>query len=64
MPKQKEFQAGALSGLLATIMIVALSVMAFTALQPARDPPMRVADLSIPMPDLPVLPGVIPSGET
>jgi hypothetical protein len=62
MPTHKDFQAGAFSGLLAAIMIVALSVMAFNALTSAREPPMRVADLSIPIPNLPI-PGVIPSGD-
>lgn len=35
MPDNKEFRLGAYSGLLAVIMVVALSVMAFMALEPA-----------------------------
>jgi hypothetical protein len=35
MPDSKEFRFGAYSGLLAVIMVVALAVMAFMALEPA-----------------------------
>lgn len=44
---------GAVSGLVAGVMVIALTAMAFKAL-PAHEPPMRVAaDLSVPDVDLP-----------
>lgn len=53
MENRNHSEAGMFSGLLAAIMIVALSVMALTSLTPAREPPMRVADAGIALPDLP-----------
>lgn len=44
MSDDKEFRAGAYSGLLAVIMVVALVVMAMTALN-ADPPPMSAAQL-------------------
>jgi hypothetical protein len=40
VPDNKEFRLGAYSGLLAVIMVVALAVMAFVALEPE---PMHIA---------------------
>lgn len=60
MSRERESQVGLLSGLLAVVMIVALSVMAMTALQPQREPSLREAQLQIPLPSLPTSPGTIP----
>ncbi len=62
MAEERETRAGAFSGLLALIMVVALSVMAFSALQPARDPPLRMAELDLSLPDLPAPTDVLPEG--
>jgi hypothetical protein len=62
MAEERETRAGAFSGLLALIMVVALSVMAFSALQPARDPPLRMAGLDLSLPDLPAPTDVLPEG--
>jgi len=53
MPKEREAQVGVVSGLFAALMIVALSVMAFSALQPPRAPALHTAQLEASMPHLP-----------
>ncbi len=50
-------KAGAYAGLFAAIMLVALSVMALTALGPAHDAPARLADAGLVLNDRP-----LPSG--
>ena len=59
MASEREAQAGMLSGLVAVVMVVALSAMAFGALQPAREPPLRTAEIKV-MPSPPTLPLTIP----
>lgn len=59
---KRELKIGAASGLLAAIMIVALSVMALSALEPERDRPMRTAQIDLPLPELPALPDAPPKG--
>lgn len=60
--KERETRAGAVSGLLALVMVVALSVMAFAALQPAREPPLRMAEVDISLPNLPPPTDILPEG--
>lgn len=62
MAEERETRAGAFSGLLALIMVVALSVMAFSALQPNRDAPLRMAEVDFSLPDLPAPTDVLPEG--
>ena len=65
MAREREHQAGLLSGLLAVVMVIALSVMAFTALQPAREPMLRTAELDLRVPKVPELPRTVPDlGQT
>jgi hypothetical protein len=60
MAQERESEAGVLSGLLAVVMVVALSAMAFSAIQPSRDPPLHTAQLQLPLPSLPAPPATVP----
>jgi hypothetical protein len=54
-----------MSGVLAAVMVVALSVMAFSALQPAHEPSLRTAELDLRAPKIPELPRTVPDlGQT
>lgn len=44
------------------MILTALTFAAFNVVD-GRDPPMRAAQLAIPLPELPAPPGVIPQGE-
>lgn len=60
MARERESQAGVLSGLLAAMMVIALSVMAFSAIQPERAPAVRTAQLDLRLPKVPVFPRTVP----
>lgn len=44
------------------VILTAFTVAAFTLVD-RRDPPLRTAELSIPLPEMPVPPGIIPQGK-
>lgn len=52
MSEHHELRAGAYSGLLAIIMVVALAFMAFAALEPVHEPPLRITQIDV-VPELP-----------
>ena len=60
MAREREAQAGILSGLLAAVMVIALSVMAFSAIQPSREPLLRTAQLDLRLPKAPEFPRTVP----
>lgn len=53
MPRERESQIGLLSGLLAAVMVVALSIMAMTALEPPASLHRQEAQLQNPMAHVP-----------
>lgn len=56
MAEEHESRAGAFSGIVAGIMVIALTAMAFVALGPERDEPMRYASIELPDPPPAVVP--------
>jgi hypothetical protein len=58
MAEHHDVRAGVYSGLFALIMIVALVFMAFVALEPQREPPLRMAEMDftpdLPKPEIPI----------
>lgn len=48
-----ETRAGAFSSVLAGVLVIALTVMAFVALEPAEAPSLRIADVDISLPKAP-----------
>jgi hypothetical protein len=45
---EHEYRAGAFSGIVAGIMVIALTIMAFVSLGPNQSEPLRLATISLP----------------
>jgi hypothetical protein len=59
---QTNSRSAAFAALVFGVILTALTFAAFNVVD-GRDPPMRTAELSIPLPEMPVPPGVIPQGD-
>lgn len=61
MDDRGQSRSATLAALVFGLILTAFTFAAF-GLADGRDPPLRTAELSIPMPSAPVSPGVIPQG--